>query len=95
MLRANLEDEHFLITDLPQQYGMSTSTFLRKVKALTGLTPKKLQQEVALQEARRLLEQGKHSNVNAVALSIGMNHVTRFTRLYQARFGKHPKQYFV
>jgi len=94
VLRANLETEHFLVTDLPTQYGMSESTFLRKVKAITGLTPKQLQQEVALQEARRLFEAGKHHAVNAVAVSVGMNNVTRFTRLYQARFGKHPKAYF-
>lgn len=94
VLRSNLETDHFLLSELHETYSMSERKFQRKVKELTGLTPKQLQQEVVLQEARSLLEGGAYSALNAVALSVGMENVTRFSRLYEARFGKDPREYF-
>lgn len=67
---------------------------MERMKRLTGLTPKKFQQEVALNQAREYLEKGVYSSVLAVASSVGMNNVTRFKPLYEARFGKNPVEYF-
>ena len=94
VLRDNLETENFLFSELHETYGMSDRTFQRKVKELTGLRPKQLQHEVALQEARSLLERGAYSTLNAVASTVGIHNVTRFSQLYEARFGKHPREYF-
>jgi len=41
-----------------------------------------------------LFENKSYESVKAVALSVGMPHVTRFSRMYEARYGKHPDSYF-
>ena len=94
ILKAELENPDFQITSLPDQFNLSERQFQRRVKALTGLTPREYMQEIALHEARTLLENKTYHNASAVAMSVGMSNVTRFGNLYHARFGKHPREYF-
>ena len=94
ILKAELENPDFQITSLPNQFNLSERQFQRRVKALTGLTPRDYMQEIALHEARALLENKTYYNASAVAMSVGMSNVTRFGKLYEARFGKHPREYF-
>lgn len=93
-IASNLENEEFRLTDLAENFNLSYRQFLRRIKKLTGLSLKQYQQEIALQQARELLEKGKYGNASAVAYSVGMNNVTRFSKLYAARFGKKPASYF-
>lgn len=94
IMRKQLENHQFNLMDVAAHFHLSDRQFLRKVKKLTGLTPKQYQQEVALDQAKLLLEKGAFYNATAVAYSIGMKNVTYFSRLYEARFGKEPKSYF-
>jgi signal transduction histidine kinase/DNA-binding response OmpR family regulator len=94
-IATNLENEEFRLTELADEFNLSYRQFLRRIKTLTGLSLKQYQQEIALQKARELLEKGKYGNASAVACSVGMNNVTRFSRLYEARFGKKPNEYFI
>ena len=94
IIRKELENSTFLLTDLADHFNLSKRQFQRKIKKITGLAPKKYQQEIALQKARELLEDGSYENTTAIAYSIGMSHVTRFSKLYEARFGKRPSEYF-
>jgi AraC-like DNA-binding protein len=94
VILRELENEDFKISDLADMAHLSQSQFRRRVKQATGLSPKQFQQEVGLQKARRLLEEGTYSNPTAVAYSIGIRHVTRFSKLYEERFGKKPIDYF-
>ena len=93
-ISSNLENEDFRLTDLAEQFNLSYRQFLRRIKKLTGLSLKQYQQEIALQKARELLENGVYGNASAVAYSVGISHVTRFSKLYEARFGKNPREYF-
>ncbi|MDH7445856.1 response regulator [Aquimarina sp. 2201CG14-23] len=94
VIRKELENNDFLLKNLAEHFNLSKRQFQRKIKKITGLTPKKYRQEIALQKARELLENGSYENTTAIAYSIGMNHVTRFSKLYEARFGKKPSEYF-
>ena len=93
-IEQELENDQFSIQALAEEYHLSLRQFRRKVKKITGMSPKQYQQEVALQKARRLLESGEYTYTTAVCYSIGMKHVTRFAKLYEARFGKKPNAYF-
>ena len=79
---------------LAEQCHLSKRQLQRRIKKITGLSPKKYQHEVAMQKARELLEAGSPGNVKAVALSVGIYQTYRFVRFYEARFGKHPQEYF-
>ena len=94
VIQEELENPDFQLTALGERFHMSDRQLQRKVKSITGLTPTQFRQEVALQQARKLLEQGVYNNASAITYSVGMTNVTRFNRLYEARFGKHPSAYF-
>ncbi|MEO1804693.1 MAG: response regulator [Bacteroidota bacterium] len=94
VIQAEMENEDFSLIQLADQFCLSYSQFSRRLKLLTGLSPKQFQQEVALQKARRLLESRQYASVSAVAHSVGISHVTRFSKMYEKRFGKNPAAYF-
>lgn len=94
MIVANLENEDFPLKNLADQFNLSLRQFQRRIKKITGLTPTEYQREIAMQKARELLENGTYGNTTAVAYSVGISHVTRFSKLYEARFGKKPSEYF-
>lgn len=94
ILLSKLEDENFSLKELGDIFCLSYRQLERNIKSITGLTPKQFQQEVALQQARKLLEEKEYGNPTAIAYSIGIRHVTRFSMLYEKRFGKKPIDYF-
>ncbi len=89
-----MHNPDFKLHDLTKALYLGERQLRRKIKLITGLSPKKFQQEIVLNKARKLLESDTYSNVKAVALSVGMDNTTRFAKLYEARFGKHPYAYF-
>lgn len=93
IMRKELENPDFNLADLASQLFLSERQFQRRMKQLTGMTPKKFQTEVALQYARELLERKAYGTVKAIAFSAGMSNVWRFSQLFEARFGKKPSQY--
>ena len=93
-IKKELENSQFQIADLAERFSLSRRQFQRKINKLTGLSPKQYQQEIALQKAREILEAGAMANVTAVGYSVGMNNASRFSRLYNKRFGKKPVDYF-
>ncbi|MBL6447600.1 tetratricopeptide repeat protein [Fulvivirga sp. 29W222] len=94
IIRQEIENKEFKISKLADQFHLSERQFRRRINRITGLSPKKYQQEIALQMARELLEMRRYNNVTAVAYSVGIDHVTRFSKLYESRFGKTPHAYF-
>ena len=94
LIRDNVENTHFQLGELSTTLCLSERQLRRKTKKITGLGPKKYQQEIQLQMAREMLKSQTCDNIKAVALSVGMNHVTRFSQLYLDRFGRHPYSYF-
>ena len=93
-MRQELENPDFQLAKLATEFNMSERHFHRKVKQITGMPPKKYQLEVALQKGRYLLERKQYGNVTAICYAVGMSNVSRFSQLYEARFGKKPKEYF-
>jgi transcriptional regulator GlxA family with amidase domain len=64
------------------------------MQANVGLTPLKFINEIRLQEARKLLEEGACSTVKEVSYSIGFMSARHFSKNYATRFGKKPSEYF-
>ncbi|MEO1418309.1 MAG: tetratricopeptide repeat protein [Bacteroidota bacterium] len=94
IIKRELENPDFRLAELASSFHLSERQFQRRIKACTGLSPKKYQQEIALQRGRALLEKRAYGNVTAIAYSVGMSNVSRFSKLYEARFGKKPSAYF-
>jgi len=94
IIEENIENPDFKLNNLSEKVYLSERQLRRKIKLITGLSPKKFQQEIQLLKAQTLLEENKCSSITAVAISVGMHHVTRFNKMYVERFGKHPSDYF-
>lgn len=86
-------DTTFGIERLSDEMALSPRQLFRKVRQLTGMTPKKYIQELRFQKARQLLETKTYSSVKAVSFAIGMKDVKYFSQRFKARFGKHPSSY--
>ena len=69
--------------------GMSASSFHRHFKAVTGLSPLQYQKQLRLQDARRRLL-AEPGDVTSVALAVGYESTSQFTREYARHFGLSP-----
>jgi AraC-like DNA-binding protein len=87
--------EHFTepvrIEELAETARMSPSTFHRRFKALTSMTPLQYQKQLRLLEARRLLI-ADATNVETAAFQVGYESASQFSREYSRMFGAPPRR---
>lgn len=76
---------------LANKAAMSVSAFHRHFKAVTALSPLQYQKRIRLLQARTLLVAGGQK-VTSVALDVGYESATQFSREYARAFGLPPKQ---
>ena len=91
MTDENLRDEEFSIDQLAEQMNMSRSSFYRKIKALTDMTPVDYMKTRRLEHAALLLRQG--GRITEVAEQVGFTSSSYFAKCFKARFGVLPKDY--
>jgi transcriptional regulator GlxA family with amidase domain len=83
--------ESFRVEALARLAGMSTSAFYRNFQAVTAMSPIQFQKQIRLQEARLLL--ATHPNdVTGVAMRVGYDSPSQFSREYRRQFGAPPSQ---
>jgi AraC-like DNA-binding protein len=81
----------FTVEELAQSTNMSVSGLHHKFKAITTMGPLQYQKQLRLQEARRLLLSGS-MDVTTVALEVGYESPSQFSREYRRLFGLPPLQ---
>jgi AraC-like DNA-binding protein len=94
IIKKELENSSFHITDLSEKFNLSRPQFQRKINMLTGLSPKQYKQEIALQNGRELMGSNVYANVTAVSYTVGISNPSRFSDMYEKKFGKRPNDYF-
>lgn len=78
------------VSDLAEQLGVSKRTFERRMKKITGKTPKQYLNEFRLQMAHQLIVQKKRSNVKSISLAVGFEGRDHFSRIFKKHFGYSP-----
>lgn len=91
LVEKNMRDEQFSIDTLAEQMNMSRSSFYRKIKALTDLTPVDYMKNQRLQRAATLLRQG--GRITEVAAQVGFTSSSYFAKCFRVRFGVLPKDF--
>ena len=91
MVAENMQDEEFSIDMLAEQMNMSRSSFYRKIKALTDMTPVDYLKMRRIEQAANLLKQGYR--IIEVAERVGFTSSSYFAKCFKARFGVLPKDY--
>ena len=79
------------IEELARIARTSPSAFHRRFKAITSMTPLQYQKNLRLLEARRLLMIDE-TNVEEVALQVGYESPSQFSREYSRMFGAPPRR---
>lgn len=91
MVDENMRDEDFSIDILAEQMNMSRSSFYRKVKALTDMTPIEYLKERRLEQSAVYLRKG--DRITEVAERVGFTSSSYFAKCFKAKYGSLPKDY--
>lgn len=81
--------EHLRMSTLEEMSGMAESTFNRKFRTLTGLSPLQFHKRLKLYEARRLMA-AEHRSAFSACSAVGYESQQQFTREYRRVFGMPP-----
>ncbi|WP_227671477.1 AraC family transcriptional regulator [Psychrobacter sp. 72-O-c] len=87
-LKAHL-GEPVMIEDLASSCGMSVSGFHQHFKEITQLSPLQYQKSLRLMEARRLIQLGEEQ-ISQIAMQVGYESPSQFSREYKRLFGISP-----
>ncbi|MEJ6980031.1 two-component regulator propeller domain-containing protein [Pedobacter sp. P351] len=92
IVEEKLSDSQFNIEDVVDQLNMSRSTFYRKLKSLTNLTPVELVREVRLKKVKNLFDAGE-DNISTAAYSVGFTNPKYLTFCFKKRYKQNPSDY--
>lgn len=93
IMKENYSDPDFNVAELVSAAGMSSTSFYKKITALTGLTTTHYMRLYRLQTAMHIIEENKDEkglNVSEVAYMVGFNDPKYFTRCFVAQYGVKP-----
>ncbi|MEM7736066.1 MAG: AraC family transcriptional regulator [Deinococcota bacterium] len=88
LIKANL-DVSLRVEAMAETANMSISTFHRRFKEITSLSPLQYQKQYRLIEARRLML-AKHADATSAAYQVGYESPSQFSREYARMFGAPP-----
>ena len=88
-----LSDELFSVDVLASKMLMGRSSFYKKVRRLTGLTPNEYILEARLVRARHLMETRPDLTLKKVVQMVGLKAKHNFSKAFRARFGRPPTWY--
>lgn len=86
-------DKPIVIADLASQCGMSISGFHQHFKEVTQFSPLQYQKQLRLMEARRLIIIND-SQISQIAMQVGYESPSQFSREYKRLFGNSPNSDF-
>ncbi|MEN0002749.1 MAG: ATP-binding protein [Bacteroidota bacterium] len=87
-----LSNPHFILKDIAPQINMSYNGFQRKLKKITGLTPKRYERSIKLHRAREILKSGEVETVSEVLYQLGFDNHYHFSKLYKEEYGVMPSE---
>lgn len=92
IIRANLHNPDFGMDDVADALYMSRSSFYRKIRGLSDLTPNDYLRLERLKKAAELLQEGKYP-VSEICYLAGFNTPSYFTKCFFKQFGVLPKDF--
>ena len=91
-VKERISESEITSDDLCQSVNMSRRQLFRKIKTETGFTPAAFVREIKLLEARKLIEDRKGNTVSEISYAVGFSTPSHFTKIFDERFGVHPKE---
>ncbi len=91
-VNQHLQDADFNVDKLAEEVGLSRTQLHRKMKEITGISTGEFIRNLRLQQAERLIREGK-VNIAQVAYSVGFNNQTYFSTVFKRYYGMTPTEY--
>lgn len=91
-INDNIIDSELDVDSLSKMMNMSRSTFYRKVKSISDLTPNELIMATRLKKAAELLLEDKYI-IKEIVVMVGYSNSSNFSRDFSRQFGVSPSQY--
>jgi len=92
VVNENMDNPELSVEVIADEVGISRVHFYRKMKELTGQSPRDFLRSVRLQEAARLLA-SKKIDITGVATATGFKTLSTFSTSFKEMFGKTPTEY--
>lgn len=92
IIQTHITDMELDVDKLSRLMNMSRTSFYRKIKGLSDLTPNELINISRLKKAAELLASGEHK-INEVAGMVGYTINSNFSRDFHKQFGESPSSY--
>jgi AraC-like DNA-binding protein/TolB-like protein len=89
IIDSNLHNEHFGVSELAEELGMSRMTLHRKVKSIIKKSVSEFIRETRLKRANELLQQ-RSGTVSEIAFNVGFGSVAYFNRCFHKQYGFPP-----
>ena len=91
-VNKNLSNPDFNVEELTKDVGISRAQLHRKMKEITGISAGEFIRNLRLEQAARLICEGK-INITQVAYNVGFNNQTHFSTIFKKHFGMSPTEY--
>ncbi|MBR5654555.1 MAG: response regulator [Prevotella sp.] len=91
-INENLSDPDFNVDKLTDEVGLSRTQLHRKMKEMTGISTGEFIRNLRLEQAVRLIREGK-INISQVAYSVGFNNQTYFSTVFKRYYGMTPTEF--
>ena len=91
-IKERISESEITSDELCAAVNMSRRQLFRKIKTETGFTPAGFVREIKLLEARALIETRTMETVSEISFAVGFATPAHFTKIYEERFGVHPKE---
>ena len=92
IIETHIGDPEFDNIKLANELAVSRAQLYRKLNSLTVEVPNKLILRIRLDRAAKLVRQN-FGNISEVALEVGFNNPSYFSRCFNNKFGKRPSDY--
>jgi signal transduction histidine kinase/DNA-binding response OmpR family regulator len=92
VVEANMSSFAFSVEQLAEETNLSRTQLLRKLKALTGLSPNEFIKDLRLKKAADMIRQ-KADTITQIGYSVGFNDQSYFTKCFKKQFGVTPTEY--
>lgn len=89
IIRENISDERFGVSELAGEIGMSRSNLLRKIKKTTGLSASQFISQVRLKTAMEMLKTSSY-NVSEISYQVGFSSTSYFIKCFREFYGYPP-----
>lgn len=92
IIEDGMSDIHFNIDAVAVAIGMGRTTFYKKIKSLTGMSPVEFVRDIRLKKASELLDASEMS-ISEVAYMVGFNSSGYFSTCFKEKYKVSPSDY--